>query len=372
MYWIGKPGQMYGMKLNANCSKEEKNGEGPGSCGGKSGNDKSIDSDIEPDYSGFEAAKSRLGQIGVSVFLSSNLSGAPNSNVMDLAINHIERLSQNTPVVNSVKFGMKFLDKNRLAQYEPRIREISFRDDIDSAEIQKLRESDDKTWKEFAANQGKQSTSERVKTFYNDLSKSGFKVESSVDGIIVHELGHALTDDKTMQKIVADKVTSAEMFEWTKISGMAFLKVHKEPKEGIGELLAESVVALVFDKPVKNYIPSVIRKELETRIYAKNSVKTNNQNKSVSSIKFNSSYLLKPIIKKIKAEKSNGHVSKESALELKSTMKQIKGTQKLNMAFPGFTTSKDLDLQLESILKSIEPDVMKAIKKLNLNKNIKQ
>jgi len=35
MYWIGKPGQMYGMKLNANCSKEEKNGEGPGSCGGK-------------------------------------------------------------------------------------------------------------------------------------------------------------------------------------------------------------------------------------------------------------------------------------------------------------------------------------------------
>ena len=47
-------------------------------------------------------------------------------------------------------------------------------------------------------------------------------------------------------------------------------------------------------------------------------------------------------------------------------------SQKQNMTFPGFATSKDLDAQLESILKSIEPDVMKAIKKLNLNKNIKQ
>ena len=45
--------------------------------------------------------------------------------------------------------------------------------------------------------------------------------------------------------------------------------------------------------------------------------------------------------------------------------------EKQNMAFEGFTTSKDLDLRLEEILKSIEPDVMKAIKKLNLNKNIK-
>jgi len=47
-------------------------------------------------------------------------------------------------------------------------------------------------------------------------------------------------------------------------------------------------------------------------------------------------------------------------------------SQKQNMTFPGFATSKDLDIELESILKSIEPDVMKAIKKLNLNKNIKQ
>ena len=94
--------------------------------------------------------------------------------------------------------------------------------------------------------------------------------------------------------------------------------------------------------------------------------------KKSSSVKLNSSYLLKPIIEKIKAEKASGHVSKESAHELKTVMEQIKGAQKLNMSFPGFTTSKDLDLQLESILKSIEPDVMKAIKKLNLNKNIKQ
>jgi len=54
------------------------------------------------------------------------------------------------------------------------------------------------------------------------------------------------------------------------------------------------------------------------------------------------------------------------------TLKTIATGHKQNMVFPGFTTSKDLDLQLESILKSIEPDVMKAIKKLNLNKNIKQ
>ena len=38
--------------------------------------------------------------------------------------------------------------------------------------------------------------------------------------------------------------------------------------------------------------------------------------------------------------------------------------QKQNMILPGFTTTKDLDLQLESILKSIEPDVMKAVEKI--------
>lgn len=38
--------------------------------------------------------------------------------------------------------------------------------------------------------------------------------------------------------------------------------------------------------------------------------------------------------------------------------------QKQNMTLDGFTTTKDLDLQLESILKSIEPEVMAAIKKV--------
>ncbi len=39
--------------------------------------------------------------------------------------------------------------------------------------------------------------------------------------------------------------------------------------------------------------------------------------------------------------------------------------QKQNMSLDGFTTTKDLDLQLESILKSIEPAVMEAIKKVS-------
>lgn len=38
--------------------------------------------------------------------------------------------------------------------------------------------------------------------------------------------------------------------------------------------------------------------------------------------------------------------------------------QKQNMSLDGFTTTKDLDLELESILKSIEPDVITAIKKI--------
>lgn len=38
--------------------------------------------------------------------------------------------------------------------------------------------------------------------------------------------------------------------------------------------------------------------------------------------------------------------------------------QKQNMSLDGFTTTKDLDLQLEGILKSIEPDVMKAVEKI--------
>lgn len=38
-------------------------------------------------------------------------------------------------------------------------------------------------------------------------------------------------------------------------------------------------------------------------------------------------------------------------------------TPKQNMTLDGFTTTKDLDLQLESILKSIEPEVMKTLKK---------
>lgn len=39
--------------------------------------------------------------------------------------------------------------------------------------------------------------------------------------------------------------------------------------------------------------------------------------------------------------------------------------QKQNMTLDGFSTTKDLDLQLESILKSIEPEVMAAIKKVS-------
>ena len=38
--------------------------------------------------------------------------------------------------------------------------------------------------------------------------------------------------------------------------------------------------------------------------------------------------------------------------------------QKQNMLLDGFTTTKDLDLQLEEILKSIEPEVMKAVEKI--------
>lgn len=41
------------------------------------------------------------------------------------------------------------------------------------------------------------------------------------------------------------------------------------------------------------------------------------------------------------------------------------GTPKQNMTFDGFSTSKELDLQLESILKSIEPDVIAAIEKVD-------
>lgn len=40
--------------------------------------------------------------------------------------------------------------------------------------------------------------------------------------------------------------------------------------------------------------------------------------------------------------------------------------QKQNMSLDGFTTTKDLDLELESILKSIEPEVMAAIKKVKI------
>lgn len=39
--------------------------------------------------------------------------------------------------------------------------------------------------------------------------------------------------------------------------------------------------------------------------------------------------------------------------------------QKQNMSLEGFTTTKDLDLQLESILRSIEPEVMKSLKSSN-------
>jgi hypothetical protein len=37
---------------------------------------------------------------------------------------------------------------------------------------------------------------------------------------------------------------------------------------------------------------------------------------------------------------------------------------KQNMSLDGFRTTKDLDLQLESILKSIEPEVLAAIEKI--------
>ena len=39
--------------------------------------------------------------------------------------------------------------------------------------------------------------------------------------------------------------------------------------------------------------------------------------------------------------------------------------QKQNMTLDGFSTTKDLDRQLETILKSIEPEVMKSLTKSN-------
>lgn len=36
--------------------------------------------------------------------------------------------------------------------------------------------------------------------------------------------------------------------------------------------------------------------------------------------------------------------------------------QKQNMTLDGFSTTKDLDRQLETILKSIEPEVMKTLR----------
>lgn len=39
--------------------------------------------------------------------------------------------------------------------------------------------------------------------------------------------------------------------------------------------------------------------------------------------------------------------------------------QKQNMSLEGFTTTTDLDRQLESILRSIEPEVMKSLKSSN-------
>lgn len=42
-----------------------------------------------------------------------------------------------------------------------------------------------------------------------------------------------------------------------------------------------------------------------------------------------------------------------------------KKQQKQNMTLEGFTTTTDLDRQLESILRSIEPEVMKSLKTSN-------
>lgn len=41
-----------------------------------------------------------------------------------------------------------------------------------------------------------------------------------------------------------------------------------------------------------------------------------------------------------------------------------KKDQKQNMSLEGFSTTKDLDLELETILKSIEPEVISAIEKV--------
>ena len=50
---------------------------------------------------------------------------------------------------------------------------------------------------------------------------------------------------------------------------------------------------------------------------------------------------------------------------LKENNLLLDNNQKQNMSLDGFTTTKGLDLQLETILKSIEPEVMTAIKKIN-------
>jgi hypothetical protein len=56
-------------------------------------------------------------------------------------------------------------------------------------------------------------------------------------------------------------------------------------------------------------------------------------------------------------------IDPESILFITNNKKES-GDQKQNMTLPGFSTTKDLDLQLEGILKSIEPDVMKAVEKI--------
>jgi hypothetical protein len=58
-----------------------------------------------------------------------------------------------------------------------------------------------------------------------------------------------------------------------------------------------------------------------------------------------------------------GNPIEENPEEIQDWMTQ-NSVPKQNMSLDGFRTTKDLDLQLESILKSIEPEVIAAIEKI--------
>lgn len=308
--FIGKKGQLYKfdpdeiiLKLNANCSKDEKNGTGPGSCG----------------YKKDTVSKSDTEKKDISTQMDNNL-------IKDKIINGKPLTQKEKDFVKS-----KLVNDTKSSIEKPPKKEIVTKD---TAKI---------------------SFGKGLTKIKEEIKKAGGP-EAFFKTADTHSKGQEERkpiDSKQASKIIS-LYTTKDTFKtpYKEENGVKWYKQDNKDTSIIVAKIGKKVAAYAIkaadsDDPENPYTTIVASTDFKGKGIGKQAM-----------MEFYDNY--PEMIKK------TGGLTPMGKQAYLKTLKKIAGEndQKQNMTLDGFSTTKDLDLQLESILKSIEPEVMAAIEKI--------